>query len=591
VGKPTGLVRRQGSANWYYRQRWPKRFAGANTPPEIWISLETANYSAALERLDWARAEALQRFRQIAHAPAPGAIWSRTPRLAPPTDQALPHVTSAKAKSIALTLFRRAMLELDANPLHLADLVGQGSDDADRIRQELDDQIAELRQDIDGRDVVAGTYAAVLRDAGFRADPDSEEGRLLRNYLRRAMLEVAIARRARFEGNYATAISDTLFASVPVDRAANEEPDTTTIGEAGDRYLAVKFAKKKSLKQRTKDRYKAEIRHIVAFLGRDRAISSIRASDCEKLLLAFERLPPNFEAKLTGEMTLAELADRHREGDQALAHATLEKYLRQLVAFLGWASKSDLIAKNYAEGIKPNSDKPMGSMAKLPFERDELVRAFSRPIYTGCRDDRLGFAKEGPNIVRRMRYWGPLIGLFSGLRCGEILQLTPSHFRVSPRGNPFIVLTPDMLLKNGNAEREVPVHPELVKIGLLSWVERRRAVDPHALLFPEVPSHKKDGHRSSKFSKWFTSDLKHLDLGERRAKLTFHSFRHTFKRGLDRADVPEEKKEELCGWAREKKTSRRYGDGLEADVLVASVEAVNFDLSLDHLYAHAAMQD
>lgn len=49
VGKPSGLVRR--GAIYYLRQRCPKRLQGPN-PAEISMSLRTANYAEALERID-----------------------------------------------------------------------------------------------------------------------------------------------------------------------------------------------------------------------------------------------------------------------------------------------------------------------------------------------------------------------------------------------------------------------------------------------------------------------------------------------------------------------------------------------------------
>jgi integrase len=151
-----------------------------------------------------------------------------------------------------------------------------------------------------------------------------------------------------------------------------------------------------------------------------------------------------------------------------------------------------------------------------------------------------------------------------------------------------MVLTPDMKLKNENAQREIPVHPTLASIGLLSWVNRRP--DPSGLLFPEVPKDKYDAE-SPIFSKRFRSDLNYFELAERRPKLTFHSFRHTFKRALDRADVAEQQKDELCGWARGKTSGRRYGIGLEADVLKPCLDRVQYGLDLGHLASHATMDD
>jgi integrase len=152
-----------------------------------------------------------------------------------------------------------------------------------------------------------------------------------------------------------------------------------------------------------------------------------------------------------------------------------------------------------------------------------------------------------------------------------------------------MVLTPDMKLKNENAQREVPVHPVLQQIGFLSWIERRRA-DPSALLFAEVPRDKYEAE-SPAFSKRFKSDLKHFELGDRRSKLTFHSLRHTFKAALDEADVTEQHKDELCGWARSKKIGRRYGTGLSADVLRPYLERVAYSVDLGHLFGHSRLAD
>ena len=145
-----------------------------------------------------------------------------------------------------------------------------------------------------------------------------------------------------------------------------------------------------------------------------------------------------------------------------------------------------------------------------------------------------------------------------------------------------------MKLKHENAIREIPIHPFLLEIGLLRWVKRRPSNTD--CLFSEIPLNKYDD-LSSNFAKRYRSDLKHFELGERRKVLSFHSFRHTFKQALNRADIPEEKKEELCGWARGKKISRRYGTGLEADVLAEAVRKVSYGLDLSHLHLHSRLND
>lgn len=598
VGKPTGLVRRKDSASWQLRQRWPKHLRLPGDPADVWISLETTSYQDALRKLPEVR-EALQ--RRFTHTDQPvkrSDIYSRSPIHAQwPCDDSLPLLRSDQAAPLARAYFAEGMRNLDAEaPVSWAKVDHEWRS----WRAELEDRLARLThpETEDTDDLVMGETIRVLRDASLRADPLSEACNLLHNYLQRAMAQLHRVMLARWDGDYADAITDDLFARGAGDRRPDQLAMLTrsiplgveaqTLEAATERYLATLLAK--PTKDKTKDRYRAELKHIVAFFGKDTEVWRLNASECERFRDSFALLPPNFEDKVRTGKEIATIVATRGEGDSVLAWSTLDKYLSQLTRFLRWAHRRDYVAKSYAEDLKPLTIKPDGSMAKLPFEDEELQRIFYRPIYTGCFNDRQGFAKPGPNIVRRARYWAPLIALFTGLRCGEILQLTTGHFRVSPEGYDFIVLTADMKLKTENAVREIPLHPVLKAIGLVEWVSRRRNQGELAL-FPEVPAHSTYQDQSTRFSKWYESDLRHFGLGERRAKLTFHSYRHTFKRALDRADVREDKKEEICGWARGKKSGRRYGIGLEADVLKPCIDVVKYDLDLSHLYEHAAMTD
>ncbi len=598
VGKPTGLVRRKDSASWQLRQRWPKHLRQPGDPADIWISLETTSYQEALKKLPEMR-EALQ--RRFAHADKPverSGIYSRSPvRAQWLRDERLPQLRSDQAAPLAQAFFAETMRGLDSE---LPTAWANGDPEWRAWRDELENILADVTgpETARGSDLIVGATIRVLRDAGLSAEPTSEQCNQLHNYLRRATAQSYKIMIARLDGDYSDVIADDLFVrgagSWPVGkpaiagRGAPAGVEEKTLEAATERYLAQLLAKPTN--DKTKARYRAELKHIVSFFGKDMPVWRLNADECDRFRDGFALLPPNFEDKIRAGKEIADIIASRGDSDRVLSWATLDKYLSQLTRFLKWAHKQDYIAKNYAEGLKPLAVKPDGSMAKLPFEDTELARIFRRPIYTGCLNDRQGFGKPGPNIVRRARYWAPLIGLYAGLRCGEILQLTTDHIRVSPEGNDFIALTPDMKLKTESAVREIPLHPSLKAIGFVEWVSRRRDRGELAL-FPEVPAHSNYDDHSSRFSKWYESDLRHFGLGERRAKLTFHSYRHTFKRALDRADIPEAKKEELCGWSRGKKTSRRYGTGLEADVLKPCVDAVRHDFDIAHLFDHASMTD
>lgn len=600
--KPPHVVERAGSRNLYYRRRFPDDVAAHLGRPEYNKSLGVSGWKEAgeparqHERKYHLAVQAAQREIHEAHervsqsAREQGIIVpSRISAPVRPTNPSLPLLTDLDARRLARDYLLAARSELDALP------PDEAMDDQRREEyvMEVEDRIAMFRapEDIGTMRVVQSIEADLLSKAGLRADFLLPEAQLLRELVRRAALQIAQMERRHLDGDYSKGFDDVAFLE-PIPASPIYAPSLPvrhrpTFGDAQQAYLDTIFRKGQT--EKTKDRYRAEMKHILAFFGSETALVSLTKAACEGFAEVIDKLPPNFEDLIRGGADLRSIAANRTSNAPVLSYATQEKYLSQLSRFCGWASGHDYIAKNYADGLMPNGKKPDGSVARMPFTDEELQRIFRRPIYTGCRDDRHGFSEPGDAIIRRARYWAPVIGLFSGLRCGEILQLTPSHFRVSDAGTSFIVLTKDMKLKNKNAEREIPVHPSLIEIGLLDWVERRRS-RAEETLFPEVPINKY-GDASSCFAKWYRSDLKHFGLGDRRALLSFHSFRHTFKRALDRGDVPEEKKDELCGWTRGKKIGRRYGSGLEADVLAEAVSKVSYGIDLSHLRAHRIMAD
>jgi integrase len=592
MGKPAGLTKRKGSNSYYFRMRCPKHLVRPGVPPDKWISLDTPDYQQALARLPDARTKAHQFF--LNPQPSSGIV-SRTPLRRWPDDPQWPLLGIEDVLGTVQRYFQLSLLQLDAeDPLH-------GALDAEtlqRVAQELDHRIAALTAapEDDDEDPTTGLAIGLLHAAGKRTPYTSQPANLLRAYLRRAMVQLLTIERARLWGDYSVASTDPLFSVQLISASSRVSSDFSapqssrlvqiTVKDASDRYLEELF--QADHKPKTEGRYRAEIAHIVSYFGPSTVLADLRRADSIEFRDTFAKLPPNFSRKLNDEVSIRHLAAVTPPDTPSLKWETLDKYLSALNRFMRWAHKEEYTERLW-DDLKPLGSKPDGSMAKLPFEIEELERIFKRPIYIGCKNDTQGFAKPGPNIVRRSRYWAPLIGLFMGLRAGEILQLTPAHFRASLAGTPFVALTADMQLKNENAQREIPVHPMLIRIGLLAWVDRRRD-HPNAKLFPEVPQDKYDAE-SPIFSKRYKSDLKYFELGDRRPKLTFHSFRHTFKRALDRAGVSEQEKDELCGWSRGKKTGRRYGLGLEADLLKAQIDEVVYDIDLEHLYRHSQLLD
>lgn len=87
-------------------------------------------------------------------------------------------------------------------------------------------------------------------------------------------------------------------------------------------------------------------------------------------------------------------------------------------------------------------------------------------------------------------------------------------------------------VKTKASERVVPIHPELVKLGLLDYVAKRALDGPEAWLFPAVAP---DQRRAlAAWSKWFGQYLR-KPIGVTNPDRVFHSFRHSFQDALRRA--------------------------------------------------------
>jgi|GEM_PF-4120169 len=89
---------------------------------------------------------------------------------------------------------------------------------------------------------------------------------------------------------------------------------------------------KNDLAHKITDRpYRAELKHIVAFFGKEKPVWQIKAEECDMFPAAFTLLPPNFEDKIKGGKSIETIVAERAPDDRVLAWATLDKYLSQLV--------------------------------------------------------------------------------------------------------------------------------------------------------------------------------------------------------------------------------------------------------------------
>ena len=129
-------------------------------------------------------------------------------------------------------------------------------------------------------------------------------------------------------------------------------------------------------------------------------------------------------------------------------------------------------------------------------------------------------------------------------------------------------------LKNEDRKRTVLLHPELIRLGFLGYLDdRRRAGDER--LFPELKRNSQ-GKLTAQFSKRFGRRLRKLGISDHRK--VFYSLRHTFKMAARRAMVPEDLHEALMGHSTKIVSRGHYGAHVKTlyDLLHEAISRVEY---------------
>ena len=130
---------------------------------------------------------------------------------------------------------------------------------------------------------------------------------------------------------------------------------------------------------------------------------------------------------------------------------------------------------------------------------------------------------------------------------------------------------PRKRVKTKSSKRRVPVHPALVKLGFLPFVQNQKA-GGHIRLFPELTP-TSYGSLTAAWSKWWGRHARTV-CGITDPRKTFHSFRHGWKDAA-RAVMPEEHHDAITGHS-DGSVGRTYGHGVPIKVLAESMARVRF---------------
>ncbi|WP_096087612.1 DUF6538 domain-containing protein [Agaribacterium haliotis] len=226
-------------------------------------------------------------------------------------------------------------------------------------------------------------------------------------------------------------------------------------------------------------------------------------------------------------------------------------------------------------GNKKKSGKNKKVKLNAAYTQDELKAMFE--------SDRFRHAK----FKNAVDYWAPLIAIHTGATLAEICQLYISDIK-NEGGIDVISINDDgdfKRLKNDDGRpRQVPIHPNLIKLDFLNFVESRREKG-FERLFPEAERNAEDKYDST--GKRFATFRKSCGVTGAPREKTFHSFRTTVSvellrnRGADEGLV-----NDIIGHAseyRESETKKTYGSGLTMpQVTLPWVKKINFGIDFKY---------
>ncbi|MCA0316440.1 MAG: tyrosine-type recombinase/integrase [Proteobacteria bacterium] len=227
----------------------------------------------------------------------------------------------------------------------------------------------------------------------------------------------------------------------------------------------------------------------------------------------------------------------------------------------------------------------------LNFDESDLEAIFRLPVFTGHGSGPSDINRPGPFVYADHRYWGILVGAYTGMREGEVAQLRCRHVRQAPSGGYFLALDASegsLDFKEVGSERIVPIHSDLIRLGLIELCVKGR--NPNHFLISTKPLAKAASDQGSQaqalgisVGRFFNRTVKvHLKLDDRKV---FHSFRHTVTTLLIRGGVAPDHVSEIIGHAdgNRPKVTQGYFHGLTLAELTPAIEKLKLPIDIDRL--------
>lgn len=323
---------------------------------------------------------------------------------------------------------------------------------------------------------------------------------------------------------------------------------------------------KSSSKAQTISKELLHIEYFLDFVGRDKAIDAVTRADISSWRNELHKFPTRAnQMNVFANMSFNEIIKKNESlKHDTLAILTINKYLTSISKFFSWAGYNCYMEK---------------SNPVLGLFEEKLIKQ-PRAIYTKEDIDKISENCDKLKDSDVSFYWIVNIAMYSGARQKEICQLLVSDI-VKLQGIYCFYITArnseEKSIKNSHSERYIPIHHTLIENGFLDYVKARKAMHKSKLFdYKLYDKSSKPKSYSQTFGKAYSQFL--IEIGIKKAGLTFHSWRHTFISELRRKAVPKRIIGDIVGH-REQTVTDQYGIGADfypLDVWQKHINKVNY---------------
>ena len=367
-------------------------------------------------------------------------------------------------------------------------------------------------------------------------------------------------------------------ASVAAQAPAEPASDSVIadgIVAAGERFIAVK-AQDENWDTETQDQARQTFALFNRFLAEERKINgfaSLRQSDLASFVMFLRTEIYKYYGKSKSDKTrtIAELKKNAAAKDQTLrglVGGTLNRHLGHIGQLARYAR---------AQGIRIDRELDFGDLrAEKPKnirDRDErntmplavTQRVFHAAHFIGSAswDRPYEFKKEGL-VFHRALFFVPMLLEYTGTRREESCGLCVDDIHADGP-IPYIHIGRNELrrIKNPQSVRDIPLHPELLRLNFLKYVDLIRSLG-YRRVFPDLYSPTSKSPLGDRFYDEFmpvlewACKMENVDL-----EFVLHSIRHGFNSRLKAAFVPAEERADLMGHSGDSETTERYAEAIQ----------------------------